>query len=42
MELQNLFLQKYTFTGKQIDILISKNQALQIYLKNHDNVYKTP
>ena len=34
-----------TVTGnhqKQIDILISKNQALQIYLKHHDNVYKTP
>ena len=29
--------------GKQVDILISKNQALQIlYLKHHDNVYKTP
>ena len=28
---------------KQVDILISKNQALQIlYLKHHDNVYKTP
>ena len=28
---------------KQVDILISKNQALQIlYLKYHDNVYKTP
>ena len=26
----------------QVDILISKNQALQIYLKHHDNVYKTP
>ena len=27
---------------KQVDILISKNQALQIlYLKHHDNVYKT-
>ena len=22
---------------KQVDILISKNQALQIYLKHHDN-----
>ena len=28
--------------SKQVDILISKNQALQIYLKHHDNVYKTP
>ena len=27
---------------KQVDILISKNQAQQIYLKHHDNVYKTP
>ena len=27
---------------KQVDILISKNQALQIYLKHHDNVYKIP
>ena len=27
---------------KQVDILISKNQAMQIYLKHHDNVYKTP
>ena len=28
---------------KQVDILISKKQALQIlYLKHHDNVYKTP
>ena len=27
---------------QQVDILISKNQALQIYLKHHDNVYKTP
>ena len=27
---------------KQVDILISKNQVLQIYLKYHDNVYKTP
>ena len=28
---------------KQVNILISKNQALQIlYLKHHDNVYKTP
>ena len=26
---------------KQVDILISKNPALQIYLKHHDNVYKT-
>ena len=27
---------------KQVDILTSKNQALQIlYLKHHDNVYKT-
>ena len=27
---------------KKVDILISKNQALQIlYLKHHDNVYKT-
>ena len=27
---------------QQVDILISKNQALQIlYLKHHDNVYKT-
>ena len=27
---------------KQVDILISKNQALQIlYLKHHDNIYKT-
>ena len=27
----------------QVDILISKNQALQIlYFKHHDNVYKTP
>ena len=26
---------------KQVDILVSKNQALQIlYLKHHDNVYK--
>ena len=30
------------FEEKQVDILISKNQALQIYLKHHDNVYKTP
>ena len=28
--------------AKQVDILISKNQALQIYLNHHDNVYKTP
>ena len=28
---------------EQVDILISKNQALQIiYLKHHDYVYKTP
>ena len=27
---------------EQVDILISENQALQIYLKHHDNVYKTP
>ena len=27
---------------EQVDILISKNQALQIYLKHHDDVYKTP
>ena len=27
---------------QQVNILISKNQALQIiYLKHHDNVYKT-
>ena len=27
---------------KQVDILISKNQALQIlYLKHHNNEYKT-
>ena len=29
------------YKHKQVDILISKNQALQIiYLKHHDNVYK--
>ena len=28
--------------SKQVDILIPKNQVLQIYLKHHDNVYKTP
>ena len=28
--------------AKQVDILISKNQALQIlHLKHNDNVYKT-
>ena len=33
----------YDNIAKQVDILISKNQALQIlYLKHHDNVYKTP
>ena len=30
------------YRAKQVDILISKNCALQIlYLKCHDNVYKT-
>ena len=30
------------FQVKQVDILVSKNQVLQIlYLKHHDNVYKT-
>ena len=33
---------KNIFSVKQVDILISKNQALQIlYLQHHDNVYKT-
>ena len=27
---------------ERVDILISKNQALQIYPKHHDDVYKTP
>ena len=31
-----------TFSKQQVDILISKNQALQVYLKHDDNVYKTP
>ena len=30
------------FIFEQVDILISKNQALQIlYLKHHDSAYKT-
>ena len=37
------FVHGYHKNLKQVDILISKNQALQIlYLKHHDNVYKTP
>ena len=32
----------YSIHLQQVNILISKNQALQIYLKHHDNVYKTP
>ena len=41
-EIVSIIGQKKELLEEQVDILISKNQALQIYLKHHDNVYKTP
>ena len=41
-ELNQSHLINSLYIGEQVDIIISKNQALQIYLKHHDNVYKTP
>ena len=39
---KHLLVISYVLKKEQVDILISKNQALEIYLKHHDNVHKTP